>query len=47
MEQGKAERLNENVTEKMYSSGGNVVGEMSSPADTEPCGDSLFVVPKT
>lgn len=35
MEQNKAERLNENVTEKMCSSDGNVVGEMCSPADTD------------
>lgn len=38
MEQNKAERLNENVTEKMCSSDGNVVGEMCSPADTDTCG---------
>ena len=31
MEQNKAERLNENVTEKMCSSDGNVVGEMCVP----------------
>ena len=37
MEQNKAERLNENVTEKMCSSDGNVVGEMCSPADTDTC----------
>lgn len=42
MEQNKAERLNENVTEKMCSSDGNVVGEMCSPADADTCGDSLF-----
>lgn len=35
MEQNKAERLNENVTEKMCSSDGNVVGEMCSPADAD------------
>lgn len=35
MEQNKAKRLNENVTEKMCSSDGNVVGEMCSPADTD------------
>lgn len=35
MEQNKAERLNENVTEKMCSSDGNMVGEMCSPADTD------------
>ena len=39
MEQNKAERLNENVTEKMCSSDGNVVGEMCSPADTDTCRD--------
>ena len=38
MEQNKAERLNENVTEKMCSSDGNVVGEMCSPADADTCG---------
>lgn len=37
MEQNKAERLNENVTEKMCSSDGNVVGKMCSPADTDTC----------
>lgn len=41
MEQNKAERLNENVTEKMCSSDGNVVGEMCSPADTDTCGDCV------
>ncbi len=40
MEQNKAERLNENVTEKMCSSDGNVVGEMCSPADADTCGNS-------
>ena len=39
MEQNKAERLNENVTEKMCSSDGNVVGEMCSPADADTCGE--------
>lgn len=34
MEQNKAERLKENVTEKMCSSCGNGAGEMCSPADT-------------
>ena len=29
MEQNKAERLNENVTEKMCSSDGNVIGKMT------------------
>lgn len=42
MEQNKAERLNENVTEKMCSSDGNVVGEMCSPADADTCGDSCL-----
>ena len=46
MEQNKAERLNENVTEKMCSSDGNVVGEMCSPADTDTCRDGLFTVKK-
>ena len=46
MEQNKAEQLNENVTEKMCSSDGNVVGEMCSPADTDTCGD-LCVATKT
>jgi len=45
MEQNKAERLNENVTEKMCSSDGNVVGEMCSPADADTCGDSCSFVP--
>lgn len=40
MEQNKAERLNENVTEKMCSSDGNVVGEMCSPADADTCGNN-------
>lgn len=44
MEQNKAERLNENVTEKMCSSDGNVVGEMCSPADADTCGDSSLDV---
>lgn len=35
MEQNKAKRLNENVTEKMCSSDGNVVGEMCSQADAD------------
>ena len=35
MEQNKAERLNKNITEKMCSSDGNVVGEMCSPADAD------------
>lgn len=39
MEQNKAERLNKNITEKMCSSDGNVVGEMCSPADADTCGD--------
>ena len=38
MEQNKAERLNKNITEKMCSSDGNVVGEMCSPADADTCG---------
>lgn len=45
MEQNKAERLNENVTEKMCSSDGNVVGEMCSPADADTCGDCCSFVP--
>lgn len=44
MEQNKAERLNENVTEKMCSSDGNVVGEMCSPADADTCRDGSFDV---
>ena len=31
----ESKRLNENVTEKMCSSDGNVVGEMCSPADAD------------
>ena len=42
MKQNKAERLNENVTEKMCSSDGNVVGEMCSPADADTCGDGCL-----
>ena len=42
MEQNKAERLNKNITEKMCSSDGNVVGEMCSPADTDACGDRVL-----
>ena len=45
MEQNKAERLNENVTEKMCSSDGNVVGEMCSPADADTCRDGCPFVP--
>ena len=41
MEQNKAERLNKNITEKMCSSDGNVVGEMCSPADADTCGDGV------
>lgn len=44
MEQNKAERLNENVTEKMCSSDGNVVGEMCSPADADTRGDGGVAV---
>lgn len=44
MEQNKAERLNENVTEKMCSSDGNVVGEMCSPADADTCRDGSLDV---
>lgn len=46
MEQNKAKQLNENATEKMCSSDGNMVGEMCSPADTDTCGDGLFAVKK-
>lgn len=46
MEQNKAERLNENVTEKMCSSDGNVVGEMCSPADADTCGDRGITNPQ-
>ena len=38
MEQDNAKRLNENVTEEMCSSDGNVVGKMCSPADDHTCG---------
>lgn len=44
MEQNKAERLNENVTEKMCSSDGNVVGEMCSPADADTYRDGMCIV---
>ena len=44
MEQNKAERLNENVTEKMCSSDGNVVGEMCPPADTDTCRERLLTL---
>ena len=47
MEQNKAERLNENVTEKMCSSDGNVVGEMCSPADADTCRKCLLAVEET
>ena len=46
MEQNKAERLNENVTEKMCSSDGNVVGEMCSPADADTRRDCSIDVKK-
>ena len=46
MEQNKAERLNENVTEKMCSSDGNVVGEMCSPADADTCRDRCEIKTK-
>ena len=45
MEQNKAKQLNENATEKMCSSDGNMVGKMCSPADT--CGDGLSPVEET
>ena len=45
MEQNKAERLNENVTEKMCSSDGKEFGEMCSPADADTCGDGCSFVP--
>ena len=44
MEQNKAERLNKNITEKMCSSDGNVVGEMCSPADADTRRDGMFIV---
>ena len=44
MEQNKAERLNENVTEKMCSSDGNVVGKMCSPADADTCRERLLTL---
>ena len=47
MEQNKAERLNENVTEKMCSSDGNVIGKMCSPADADTCGDGVPSVEKS
>lgn len=47
MEQNKAKQLNENATEKMCSSDGNMVGEMCSPADTDTCGDGLSPVEET
>ena len=48
MEQNKAERLNKNITEKMCSSDGNVVGEMCSPADADTCGNCVpLEQPKT
>mgnify|MGYP003107958135 CR=1 FL=1 len=34
----------ENVTEKMCSSDGNVVGKMCSPADADTCGNSLLII---
>ena len=43
MEQNKAKQLNENVTEKMCSSDGNVVGEMCSPADTDTLRGSFII----
>ena len=46
MEQNKADRLNENVTEKMCSSDGNVVGEMCSPADADTRGNGCQIIPK-
>lgn len=43
MEQNKAKQLNENATEKMCSSDGNVVGEMCSPADTDTLRGSFII----
>lgn len=47
MEQNKAERLNENVAEKMCSLCGDGVGEMCSPADTDTCGKRLLTFTQT
>ena len=44
MEQNKAKQLNENATEKMCSSDGNVVGERCSQADADTCGNSLLII---
>ena len=40
----ESKRLNENATEKMCSSDGNVVGKMCSPADADTCGNSLLII---
>ena len=34
----------ENVTEKMCSSDGNVVGERCPQADADTCGNSLLII---
>ena len=47
MEQNKAKQLNENATEKMCSSDGNMVGEMCSPADADTCGNCVPSVKKS
>ena len=44
MEQNKAERLNENVTEKCVHQTVTWLGEMCSPADADTCGDGMFIV---
>ena len=44
MEQERKDILDRNETEKMCSLVGNEAGEMCSPADTDTCGDGMFIV---
>ena len=44
MEQDREEILNKIKSEKMCSLCGDGAGEMCSPADTDTCGDGMFIV---
>ena len=44
MEQDRKEYLDKDESEKMCSSKIGEAGEMCSPADTDTCGDGMFIV---
>ena len=44
MEQDRKEYLDKDESEKMCSSKIGEAGEMCSPADTDTCGDGLFII---